>query len=83
MTHEIRKEKRSGDPSTIVQPKPTGRGADIARLVQQDIESRAKKGEKTYGERLKPNNGRNALIDAYQEALDLAMYLRQAIEETK
>jgi hypothetical protein len=27
------------------------------------------------------NNGRDSLMDAYQEALDLVMYLRQAIEE--
>lgn len=27
------------------------------------------------------HNGRDALVDAYQEALDLTMYLRQAIEE--
>ena len=38
-------------------------------------------GEAEYGERLKPHNGRDALLDAYQEALDLAMYLRQAIAE--
>jgi hypothetical protein len=30
---------------------------------------------------LQPHNGRDCLMDAYQEALDLAMYLRQAIFE--
>jgi len=54
---------------------------DIATLVKNDIESRAEKGVKTYGERLRPNNGRDALWDAYEEALDLCMYLRQKIEE--
>jgi hypothetical protein len=54
---------------------------DIAKLVQLDIEQRACVGEATYGVRLQPFNGRDALIDAYQEALDLCMYLRQAIEE--
>lgn len=34
-------------------------------------------------EPLQPHNGRNALIDAYQEALDLVVYLRQALEECK
>jgi len=34
-----------------------------------------------YHTYLLTHNGRDALIDAYQEALDLAMYLRQAIEE--
>lgn len=30
---------------------------------------------------LQPFNGRDALVDAYQEAVDLAVYLRQRIEE--
>jgi hypothetical protein len=54
---------------------------DIAKLVQSDIEQRASYGEKKYGVRLQPHNGRNALIDAYQESLDLCLYLRQEIEE--
>ena len=60
---------------------PHGHGKDIASLVMTDVEARAQLGEKKYGERLLPNNGRDALVDAYQEALDLCMYLRQAIEE--
>jgi hypothetical protein len=34
-----------------------------------------------YGTLLQAGNGRDALVDAYQECLDLACYLRQAIEE--
>lgn len=56
-------------------------GPDITDLVKQDLETRAMFGETKYGTRLKPNNGRDSLMDAYQEALDLACYLRQAIEE--
>jgi len=67
--------------ATAKQPTPHGSGADIADLVHIDIEDRAKIGEVKYGERLKPHNGRCALTDAYQEALDLVMYLRQAIQE--
>lgn len=63
------------------QPTPHGRGRDIALLVNEDIQQRAEVGEKKYGERLRAHNGRNALLDAYQEALDLCMYLRQALEE--
>ena len=48
---------------------------DIAEMVKQDIEVRAEIGEKTYGERLRAFNGRDALWDAYEEALDLCMYL--------
>jgi hypothetical protein len=68
--------------AVAVMAAPHGVGADIATLVCADIEARAQLGQKKYGERLLPNNGRDALTDAYQEALDLAMYLRQAIEES-
>lgn len=40
-------------------------------------------GLKKYGTVLQPNNGRDALVDAYQEALDLVVYLRQRIEEDR
>lgn len=48
----------------------------LVDMAQRDIE-----GAKKYGTRLQPHNGRDVLIDAYQEALDLAVYLRQAIYE--
>jgi len=38
-------------------------------------------GKERYGTRLQPFNGRDPFIDAYQEVLDLAVYLRQAIYE--
>jgi len=38
-------------------------------------------GTEKYGCPLQAHNGRAALVDAYQEALDLCVYLRQAIEE--
>ena len=63
------------------QPKPQGKGREIAPLVISDLLSRVDKGVRTYGEPLKAHNGRDALRDAYEEALDLCMYLRQAIEE--
>jgi len=50
-------------------------------LVKKDIEERDSIGEKKYGTRLQPFNGRDVLVDAYQEALDLVVYLRQAIYE--
>lgn len=65
------------------QPTPKGSGTPIIDLVIADLETRAKAGEKKYGEQLKAHNGRDSLLDAYQEALDLCMYLRQAIEERK
>ena len=69
------------NPALEIQPKPKGMGTDIIELVKQDLIERAEMGGKKYGEKPKPFNGRNALVDAYQEALDLCMYLRQKIEE--
>ena len=66
---------------TAKQPTPHGTGAPILGMVLADLTNRALEGKEKYGEALKANNGRSALVDAYQEALDLAMYLRQAIEE--
>jgi hypothetical protein len=56
---------------------------DIFELVKQDIEARAEKGIKKYGERLKPFNGRNALQDLYEELLDAVMYTKQLLLEQK
>ena len=64
------------------QPKPTqGRGPAIWSLVIADAHKRDKFGLDKYGVRLRGKNGRDALTDAYQEALDLCVYLRQAIWE--
>lgn len=56
-------------------------GPAIGLLVIADIGTRMEHGVQTYGVPLQPNNGRDALRDAYDEAVDLALYLRQAIEE--
>lgn len=53
-------------------------GADYHERVAEDLERRAEVGTKKYGTRLKTNNGRNPLFDAYQEALDLLNYVVQA-----
>lgn len=50
-------------------------------LVIDDMRKRDQTGRERYGTPLQANNGRDALQDAYEEALDLAVYLRQAIEE--
>lgn len=50
-------------------------------LVEHDIRERDKLGTFKYKTRLQGFNGRDALRDAYQEALDLSVYLRQAIFE--
>lgn len=49
--------------------------------VMANMAARIAKGADEYGEPLTTGNGRDALVDAYEEALDLAMYLKQAIME--
>lgn len=58
-----------------------GMDRPIAELVCEDIQRRAQQGEKKYGIKLHANNSRNALQDAYEEALDLCHYLKQRIIE--
>jgi hypothetical protein len=67
--------------AAIHEPDPIGNGEIILPLVIADLSDRAEVGEKKYGTKLRANNGRDALMDAYQEAADLLMYLRQAIYE--
>lgn len=50
--------------------------------VAVDHESRIAFGEKKYGQRLKINNGRNAVMDSYEELLDYLSYGMQAYLET-
>lgn len=57
------------------------RGVGVAFDVQGDVDARVELGRERHGTVLRINNGRSPIIDAYQEALDLIVYLRQAIEE--
>lgn len=66
----------------VDQPLPLpNNGPAIQDLVIDDIRERRRIGEARYGTALQAHNGRDPLVDAYQEALDLCMYLRQEIEE--
>ena len=60
-------------------PKP-GR-TNVTELVVQDLLARAQKGNQKYGRPLETFNGRNALQDAYEEAIDLVQYLKQRLLE--
>jgi len=59
---------------------------NINDLVKADLDARQTLGSKKYGRPLTTgepcHNGKSALQNAYEEALDLAMYLRKAIEES-
>jgi len=61
-------------------PAPSGH-PPVWDLVVADMRARDLVGRLRYSTPLLPHNGRDALVDAYQEALDLVVYLRQAIYE--
>ena len=64
-----------------VEPHPEPGEETIIDLVVADFKTRASFGVEKYGTFLQAHNGRDALMDAYQEAIDLVMYLRQASAE--
>jgi hypothetical protein len=81
---------RKPSPATTPEPAPTGDGEEVLPVVLEaarragvgvelsaDLEARAAFGEAKYGTPLRAWNGRDAAVDAYQEALDLVMYLTQ------
>lgn len=51
----------------------------ITLSVIDDLESRAKRGFKKYNTTLDENNHQNMLQHAYEEALDMAQYLKKEI----
>lgn len=53
----------------------------IHDTVANEVLARGRLGERRYGTRLQPFNGRRALQDAYEECLDMAVYLRQQLSE--
>jgi hypothetical protein len=69
------------DADSHSQPAPTGNGASVTDAVVSDIHFRREQGTVKYGTELLTDNGRDALTDAYQEALDLVMYLKQELME--
>lgn len=64
------------------QPPPVANGnSPVWDLVIADMRQRDHFGRQRYGLPLQAGNGRDALRDAYEEALDLVVYLRQALAE--
>lgn len=77
-----RAERRASALLTESQEMPTPNDQPaVWDLVIDDMRARDKFGKKKYNTRLQPHNGRDYLVDAYQEALDLCVYLRGAIFE--
>lgn len=85
----------SGEDAARVQAMPTGDGIDVAGeaakdlramgldYIAEDTEARIRLGEKKYGTRLKSHNGRDAMLDLYQEILDGINYSKQLVVENK
>jgi hypothetical protein len=69
-------EQHTEQPSPVPNDRPS-----IQAAVRRDLIARERLGVERYGTPLQPHNGRDALRDAYEEALDLACYLRQALIE--
>jgi len=70
--------------TSLIEPEPApaqNNEIPIWNLVIEDMQARDRFGRAKYGTPLQPYNGRDALADAYQEALDLLVYLRQMIYE--
>jgi hypothetical protein len=53
---------------------------DIQSLVILDVQQRRQVGIERYGQGLRPFNGRDTLLDAYEESVDLTTYLRSLLE---
>lgn len=49
--------------------------------IKADLDARDKKGFETYGRPFAAHDGRDTLIEAYHEALDLVAYLKKLIIE--
>lgn len=64
------------------QPAPINdSGVVVVDSVIRDMCDRKQFGLVKYGTTLCANNGRNTLIDVYQETMDLMIYLKQHIIE--
>jgi hypothetical protein len=82
MYGDLRRIWRAPRPDDAAQPAPVPNASPAAwSLVVRDMADRDVTGAAKYGTRLQPGNGRDTLRDAYEEALDLAAYLRTAIYE--
>jgi hypothetical protein len=68
---------------TQPEPMPTPGETSVTRLVIADLLERERQGIIKYGTTLQTFNGRDPLVDAYQESIDKTQYLRQAVEEQK
>ena len=62
-------------------PRKSEWARDVGAALVADMRARDAAGRAKYGTPLQTHNGRDALVDAYQEALDLTVYLAQVLGE--
>jgi hypothetical protein len=66
----------------VIAPLDPGMTHDpVFAAVHADLEARNRRGTANYGGPLVLHNGRDPLQEAYEEALDLSVYLRWALLE--
>lgn len=53
----------------------------VGEYLIKDIKSRMESGKKTYGEYLFTDNGRDAILDLYEELMDACFYIKQFMLE--
>lgn len=69
------------DPNTDqTLPIPNGR-RPIVDIVRDDLLERKEHGVRKYGQALQAFNGRDPVQDAFEESVDLMLYLKQLLEE--
>ena len=56
---------------------------DVGPEVLKDIEARIELGKERYGTLLQTHNGRDALVDLYEELMDALMYTKQLMMENE
>lgn len=61
---------------------PLPPGVAVFDVLVQDMRARDAAGRERYGVPLTTRNGRDQLVDAYQETLDAVVYMRASIEES-
>ena len=69
------------NPAATPQPMPEGQGQEVLEEVIKDLRDRSKEGIRKYGTPLRIDNGRDGLMDLYQELLDSCQYCKQIMME--
>jgi hypothetical protein len=67
--------------STQPKPETTVTSQSVTEAVMLDLHERREYGRRKYGTELMTNNGRDALLEIYQELLDATMYTKQLLME--